>query len=228
MQLLKLENAVITTSTHTGVFTDTLKVAEIFDKSHKNVLATMNRLIKNGAIGRLNFELSSYVTKQNKRAKMYQLNREGFLLLTTSFTGANADRWRGAVIKLFIKQEEELTEWRRSRQSLKYIHPNYTDQIKLLCELLKMEGSKFYAHTYSTIQRQINKAITLKPTPRGNAEYRETLSTEQLADIKWLENYVADTILHKIRTKQTGREIRAYIKMVLENFYHSQARQKVA
>lgn len=65
--------------------TSSLKVAEVFEKEHKNIL----RDIK-GMFNETYFIKSSYVHPQNKQVyPMYYLTKEGFLLLTSSYRGNN-------------------------------------------------------------------------------------------------------------------------------------------
>ena len=47
------------------VFTDTLKIAEVFEKNHHNVLRLISRLPKDDFFRR-NFKENSYLNKQNK------------------------------------------------------------------------------------------------------------------------------------------------------------------
>ncbi len=219
-----LENNVYTTTNHTGVLTDTLLIAEAFGRKHYDVLKIVRRLERNNAIGDGNISLSSYTTKQNKLAKMYQLDRKAFIVLALSFTGADADRLKGRFVDMFLNQEKELSYWRDTREEIKAFHLSYTDAVNKISLMLKEEGSKQYTNIYPTIQRQINKAATLKPTPRGadNGEYREKLSKEQLEDIQWFEEFVKKVVFSEYHKDFTGRQLRGFIKQGLSNYYFNQ------
>nr|DAY23090.1 MAG TPA: regulatory protein [Caudoviricetes sp.] len=89
------------------VFTDTLKIAEVFEKNHHNVLRLISRLPKDDFFRR-NFKENSYLNKQNKSQPYYNLTRDGFSLLIMGFTGEKAYKWKTDYIKAFNLMFQEL------------------------------------------------------------------------------------------------------------------------
>lgn len=89
------------------VFTDTLKIAEVFEKNHHNVLRLISRLPKDDFFRR-NFKENSYLNKQNKSQPYYNLTRDGFSLLVMGFTGEKAYKWKTDYIKAFNLMFQEL------------------------------------------------------------------------------------------------------------------------
>ncbi len=55
-------------------FTDSLTIAEVLDKVHRNVLQKVGH--KKHLFGEANFGPSSYASKQNKKMPMYFLDRD--------------------------------------------------------------------------------------------------------------------------------------------------------
>jgi len=93
-----------------GFSVTSLDVAKVFEKQHKNVIRDIEMSIEknkdiDAEIGRLNFELSYYVNKQNKKQKLYLLDKEAFTFLALGFTGSKAYRWQREYIKAFDKME---------------------------------------------------------------------------------------------------------------------------
>lgn len=90
--------------------TNTLIIAEYFGKSHKNVLQSLRDLIADCSedFGRLNFQPTPYYDSQGKKQTMYSLTRDGFMLLSMGFTGANATRLKIAFIEEFNRMEAAL------------------------------------------------------------------------------------------------------------------------
>ncbi|MEO5350995.1 MAG: Rha family transcriptional regulator [Magnetococcus sp. YQC-3] len=89
-------------------------VAELFEKEHKNVLASI-REIENGTekVGTgLNFQPSEYTDSTGRTLPAYRLTRDGFLFLTLGFTGKKAEAWRWKVIDAFNAMEDELRRYR--------------------------------------------------------------------------------------------------------------------
>lgn len=67
--------------------TDSLKVAAVFGKKHKHVLAAVNRLVSQvtDSFGKPNFEPAEYEVQNNLgfmvKERMYRMTRDGFVLL---------------------------------------------------------------------------------------------------------------------------------------------------
>jgi Rha family phage regulatory protein len=77
-------------------------IAELVGKRHDNVMSDIKSLVKQGAIGALNFQESSYISIQNKKIPMYNLDYEATMVL---ITGYDAKR-RSMVIKRWIALEK--------------------------------------------------------------------------------------------------------------------------
>ncbi len=101
---------VITDQDH--VYTTSLLVAEKFDKKHKNVLQSIELILEkcpDKEFGRLNFQPSSYQNEQNKTQPMYEMSRDGFVMLAMGFTGEKSFLWKIAFINAFNRMEQLLT-----------------------------------------------------------------------------------------------------------------------
>ena len=92
------------------VVTTSLKVAEMFDKRHDNVLRDIKDLLEVGEIDALHFEVISYKDSMNRDKPMYLIDRDGFTLLAMGFTGKEALKFKVQYIQAFNKMEEELVE----------------------------------------------------------------------------------------------------------------------
>ncbi|MBI9087964.1 MAG: Rha family transcriptional regulator [Desulfobacterium sp.] len=74
--------------------TTSLKIAETFGKRHDNVMrniATILRQSKGLKGGRLNFEESNYLNRQEKSQPMFEMDRDAFMLVVMGFTGETDD-----------------------------------------------------------------------------------------------------------------------------------------
>ena len=92
--------------------TTSLKVAEVFEKEHKNVIRDIRKLIADANQLKIEpvkmFDESTYIDKKNEQRPMYYMNRDGFTLLAMGFTGEKALRFKLAYINAFNRMEEEL------------------------------------------------------------------------------------------------------------------------
>lgn len=94
------------------VFTNSLQIAEVFEKEHKNIIRIIENL-PNDDFRQLNFEPSCEMRRNglfDKETKFYNLTRDGFSLLVMSFTGEKAYKFKIAYINAFNKMEAILKE----------------------------------------------------------------------------------------------------------------------
>lgn len=70
--------------------TNSLLVAEKFEKNHSHVLRDIENLSCSKEFRESNFGLSSYISQQNKELPMYIMTKDGFSLLVMGFTGKEA------------------------------------------------------------------------------------------------------------------------------------------
>ncbi len=90
--------------------TTSLKVAEYFGKQHKNVIQSIETLLKDQDVAaRLNFQPSEYQDSTGRTLPAYDLDRDGFTLLAMGFTGKQALQFKLSYIDAFNKAEKALT-----------------------------------------------------------------------------------------------------------------------
>jgi Rha family phage regulatory protein len=96
--------------TDSKAVTTSLIVAEAFEKQHKDVLRAIVKVECPEEFGRRNFTPSSYVNDQNKPQPMYQITRDGFMLVAMGFTGKKATEFKIRFIEAFNAMEQALVE----------------------------------------------------------------------------------------------------------------------
>lgn len=87
--------------------TDSLKVAESFDKKHKHVLETARNLAAENSATKKMFVESTYVNR-GKEYPMIYMNRDGFTLLAMGFAGKKALDFKLKYIQAFNKMEQQI------------------------------------------------------------------------------------------------------------------------
>ena len=102
--------------------TTSLKIAEVFEKMHKNVIQDIETLAIPEDFGRLNFQPTNYTDKQGKMKKAYEVTRNGFTLLAMGYTGEKAMKFKIAYINAFDAMENALTQQRISREKKYFNH----------------------------------------------------------------------------------------------------------
>ncbi|ENU8225300.1 Rha family transcriptional regulator [Campylobacter coli] len=108
------------------VFINSLDLAKVFNKNHKDVLETTKNQPQND-FTESNFILSTYKDKKGELRPCYNLTRDGFSLLVMGFTGEKAYKWKIEFIKAFNEMEKRLKNLEQEkmqklafRQSLGY------------------------------------------------------------------------------------------------------------
>lgn len=97
-----------------GVFADSkdtaransLMVAKMFGKDHKNVLRSIKNLDCSQDFWRLNFAPSNYTDDRGKKQPCVMMTRDGFTFLAMGFTGKKAAQFKEAYIKRFNEMEK--------------------------------------------------------------------------------------------------------------------------
>ena len=114
---------------HGKVTVTSKEIADVFNKSHRNVTRLIESLECSTEFGLLNFEQSEFTTSQNKKHKCYKITRDGFVFLAMGFTGRDAAKWKEAYIKAFNEMESHIIKT-----------PTFMDRINDAIQML--EGDK--------------------------------------------------------------------------------------
>lgn len=110
--------------------TTSLLVAEKFEKNHRDVLESIDELIRGVAEKSADlFYETTYIHPQNKQPyRMYIMNRDGFTLLAMGFTGKKAMTFKLEYIQQFNQMERQLKELTSSNFQ---IPQNFADALRL-------------------------------------------------------------------------------------------------
>jgi anti-repressor protein len=90
--------------------TDSLTVAEVFGKEHKNVLRDIETLDCSEEFSRLNFEQSTYVNERGREYPKVNMTQDGFTFLVMGYTGKEAARFKEMYIGEFNRMRDELNK----------------------------------------------------------------------------------------------------------------------
>lgn len=86
------------------IFTNSLQIAEVFEKRHDNIIAQIKALPKDN-FNALNFKVVEYLDKKGELRPCYNLTKDGFCLLVMGFTGEKAYKFKVEFIKAFNRMQ---------------------------------------------------------------------------------------------------------------------------
>ncbi len=91
-----------------NVMTTSKMVADAFDKEHRSVLRDIRKLHCSDEFRENNYELSYYLSLQNKKLPVVNITRDGFSFLCMAFTTKKAGAWKEKYIAAFNEMEKAL------------------------------------------------------------------------------------------------------------------------
>ena len=180
--------------------TTSLKVAEYFEKRHDRLLQTIEE-----QYGDLHefvemFHKATYPDIYGRKQPMYEMNRDGFFMLVTGFTGKKANAIKLAFIKQFNAMEQILlnwqnAQWQEGRTAIKIGYKDLSAAVKELYEWAVSHGCKAPEKVfYMNFAKLMNKTLGIKP------KSRDTLAAWQLYEIDKLQ-FIARTIIAGLLAK---------------------------
>lgn len=150
--------------------TTSLKIAESFNKEHKDVIRAIETLLESGEFNRRNFALVSYTDERNRKQKMYVLDETLSTVLIMGFTGSDVLKWKIRYTLRFQELRSSLENHSQKEMFVsiflsKHINPwvktFHIDFFKHLCRLknVKFDANKpkfpaYFGHLVNNIVYQ--------------------------------------------------------------------------
>lgn len=194
--------------------TDSLSVAEMFEKRHDHVLVKIEKILndspeKSGQC----FHKTRYKDSSGKLNVKYLMNRDGFTFLAMGFTGRKADTWKWKYIDAFNAMEKIISEkktaiWLETRQRGKLIRRDETNIIQRLVEYAKDQGSTHADMLYMTYSKLANKMAGITS--------RDQATTLQLNDLSTMERIIAKAVIDGMGSGMHYKDIYKLSKERLE------------
>lgn len=184
------------------ILTNSLKVAEKFEKEHKDVLESIRKLTAEKSAAKF-FKETTY-RNRGKEYPMYEMNRDGFSLLAMGFTGEKALKWKLDYINAFNAMESELKriyterqQWQIERDKGVVIRHILTDTIKM-----KISDSPHKRFAYPNYTNLIYRTLFGKTAKELEEEFgvkpkeslRDYFTGESLSQVQGMEMLVSSLI----------------------------------
>lgn len=184
------------------ILTNSLKVAEKFEKEHKDVLESIRKLTAEKSAAKF-FKETTY-RNRGKEYPMYEMNRDGFSLLAMGFTGEKALKWKLDYINAFNAMESELKriyterqQWQIERDKGVVIRHILTDTIKM--KISDSPHKRFAYPNYTNLiyrtlfgktAKELEEELGVKP----KENLRDYFTGESLSQVQGMEMLVSSLI----------------------------------
>lgn len=197
--------------------TTSLNVAEIFGKTHGNVLRDINNLDCSEEFRKINFD-KLFIIKElpnggTRKDPYYTMTRDGFTFLVMGYRGKKAAAFKEAYIKAFNQMEKELNSWPNTRNKAKVIRKSLTDAIK---NNLDTEKPFVYSnYTKLAVKKAFGKSIEQMRIEKGiskSENLRNYLNTSEIERIDYFEGKIAGMVDALKILDMNDKEIYAKIK----------------
>ena len=101
-----MQNEIIITKKNGALNTTSKIVADVFGKTHRDVMRSIENLDCSAEFSLRNFATSDYSTERGKTYKCYNITERGFYMLAMGFTGKKAGAWKEAFLNEFERLQE--------------------------------------------------------------------------------------------------------------------------
>lgn len=187
------------------VTTTSLKVAEIYGKDHKNVMAKIRSFIDLiPEINGLNFKLVDYEDNKGEKRPMYIIDRQGFSMLVNKFTGDEATIFTYKYTQAFERLIELVKQLQEENEELYQIAVSDNCQLERQYDADKIKyairniSSVLSSVKYTELEDTINKIIDVHThlKKKDRYEYHRSLNaTEYKKKIMAIIDQKLDAIL---------------------------------
>jgi len=141
-------NDIILQNKNGQILASSLDVAQKFEKRHDHVLRDIDKLISDSPnLGSEMFIETTYINERGKIYRCFDMNRDGFSLISMGFTGKKALEWKLKYIDAFNKMEETL-------KSGDYL----SEEEKLKLQLFSKDPLEVASAHNRLVELEVNKA----------------------------------------------------------------------
>lgn len=165
-----------------NITTTSKKVADTFGKDHRNVIRDIRKVLEqSGEFGKLNFELSTYTSDQNKVLPCYHMTKDGFTLLAMGYTTPKAMQFKIKYIEAFNKMESLLSTTSTAMAQIKAKERLIEADTKAKIEEIELGALKVRIQGRLDIAKMMNQSFDINEFLTND---KASLPTHMIMDLK--------------------------------------------
>ena len=157
--------------------TDSLAIAHEFGRRHDNVMQSLDDLVKDGTINRLDFKVVKYLDAKGEQRRKIELSERGALIAMPFIGGKKSRQGQVILVNSFLALREEATGQASWVESRKAAAVSYVTMSETLQETREDKGKATAGYHYCNEAKMINGILF----DTVGAVDRKTLSSKQLS-----------------------------------------------
>jgi len=203
---------------------DSRDIAKEFGRQHKNVLQTIDELLADGTISRLESKPSKY-SKRGKEYRCFELNEAGFLKAMPFIGGRKSKEGQKRLVDEFFRIRRQLDRQSKERETLAYQVARIsgkdsrgilTDAIQHFVGYARAQGSQSADKYFTIITNAAHKAVvSIEPQA---TQVRELMTAIQLKTLELAELTAAQALTEGMDKQQPYKDIYQDVKAALLSF----------
>ena len=203
---------------------DSRDIAKEFGRSHKNVLQTLDSLLSDGTLSRLESKPRNY-KKLGRDYRCFELNKAGFLKAMPFIGGKKSREGQKRLVDSFLEFEAKLNKQSREREKLacqvarlsgKDSRAIIADEIQKFIVYAKNQGSgKPEMYFVNITKAAYNTLLIIEPRA---TQVRELLTALQLSQLSTIELTAAQALTDGMDSGIHYKEIFQHLKNTLAGF----------
>jgi len=192
------------------LYTPSTRIADVFGKPHKDVLAKIRKLDCSHFFTERNFSLSEFTDTTGRKLPMYNVTKDGFMFLVMGFTGKQAASIKEAYINAFNQMAESLQNKQHDSSAVQALQATnqdlqgellqlYRDKAQLLEQQLshtkkastrKSPSNKYFEHKKHQFIQQVVQYLRQHPgANKTNVMAAAGFKKDDKTARKWLADY---------------------------------------
>ena len=224
VSITSITNSLIIHGGSNEICVDSRDIAKEFGRQHKNVLQTLDDLLAEGTISRLESKPRDYLNR-GKVYRCFELNKAGFLKAMPFIGGRKSKEGQRLFVDEFLRIETALERQAKERETLanqvarlsgKDSRGILTDAIQAFVAYAKERGSQNADRYFTNITNAVYKAM-LVIEPQAT-EVRELLNAIQLSVLGTFELRAAQVLGEGMEKQQPYKDIYQSVKTALAGF----------
>lgn len=180
-------------------YTTSLAIANVFNKRHDHIIAKIRELPQDEFTAPI-FRVSEYTDKSGRKLPMYEMTKDGFVLLAMGFTGEKAYKFKIEYINAFNRMADEIRGLKFETYVNKIAELDAANKFKARNHASQINGYKSQISQHNALIVKLKSELAELKPKNGEPRYK-TLKT-------LLEHARKERDFYKQKLQKTEKEKR--------------------